>query len=107
MPGNDPEPSRGPGRPRIWASDAERKRAYRARRAAELAEPLQLRRELRSVRRRIGELEQVVTSLQRDLGRAQRALERTAGQRDQARADAEKLRKEKRALWERFSGGRW
>jgi len=33
-------PKGPPGRPRKWTSDAERKRAYRARRAAELADPL-------------------------------------------------------------------
>src|SRR6266851_2138254 len=34
------EPKRPPDRPRKWDSEAERKRAYRARRAAELADPL-------------------------------------------------------------------
>ncbi|MFI5041708.1 MAG: hypothetical protein ACHQNA_07650 [Acidimicrobiales bacterium] len=36
-------PTRRPGRPRRWADDAERKRAYRQRKAADLAEPLRLR----------------------------------------------------------------
>jgi hypothetical protein len=39
------------GRPRQWASEAERKRAYRARRAAELADPLELRRTAQDARR--------------------------------------------------------
>ncbi|HEX9547106.1 MAG TPA: hypothetical protein VF942_07195 [Acidimicrobiales bacterium] len=41
---------RGPGRPRKWASEAERKRAYRARRATELAEPHRLRDDARQAR---------------------------------------------------------
>jgi hypothetical protein len=40
------------GRPRKWVSEAERKRAYRERLAADLDEPLTLRRELRNERRR-------------------------------------------------------
>lgn len=39
-----PNPARKMGRPRKWESEAERKRAYRERRAADLAEPEQLRR---------------------------------------------------------------
>jgi hypothetical protein len=35
------------GRPRKWATEAERKRAYRERLAADIAEPERLRRELR------------------------------------------------------------
>ena len=38
-----PPSERRPGRPRTWESEAERKRAYRQRRAAELAEPLAVR----------------------------------------------------------------
>jgi hypothetical protein len=34
------------GRPRRWASNAERARAYRARKAVDFAEPVRLRREL-------------------------------------------------------------
>jgi predicted nucleic acid-binding Zn-ribbon protein len=41
---------RPPGRPRKWASEAERKRAYRQRRAAELADPLALRDDARAAR---------------------------------------------------------
>jgi AT-hook transcription factor len=38
------------GRPRKWATEAERKRAYRQRRAAELADPQALREEANSLR---------------------------------------------------------
>lgn len=41
--------SRG-GRPRKWANEAERKRAYRQRRAGELADPLELRESARAAR---------------------------------------------------------
>jgi hypothetical protein len=41
------------GRPRIWASEAERKKAYRERLAADHAEPERLRRELRIERQRV------------------------------------------------------
>ena len=39
------------GRPRKWASEAERQRAYRQRRAVELADPLALRAAFRQARR--------------------------------------------------------
>jgi hypothetical protein len=39
------------GRPRQWATEAERKRAYRSRRAAELADPLVQRRAAQDARR--------------------------------------------------------
>lgn len=41
------------GRPRKWASDAERAAAYRARKAAELADAEGLRRERRQLRRQL------------------------------------------------------
>jgi len=41
------------GRPRQWASEADRKRAYRARKAAELAEPLVQRRAAQDARRQL------------------------------------------------------
>lgn len=41
---------RPPGRPRKWATEADRKRAYRARRATELAEPHSLRTEAQQAR---------------------------------------------------------
>jgi uncharacterized protein YhaN len=98
---------RGPGRPRVWASEAERKRAYRARLAVDLAEPARLRQELRDARKRIIQLERAVAGLQRDLARSGRAHERAVTQRDQALARVEQLRQENRDLWARLSGGMW
>lgn len=57
----DPSPRRG--RPRKWASDAERKRAYRERLAADLAEPDRLRKELRNERRRVASRETEIARL--------------------------------------------
>jgi predicted RNase H-like nuclease (RuvC/YqgF family) len=62
----DDSPKRGPGRPRKWADDAERLRAYRERKAAELADPQRLREEVRELRRRVRDLET-------ELGREQAA----------------------------------
>lgn len=63
-----PEPSRRPvGRPRKWASEAERKRAYRERLAADVDEPLTLRRELRTERRRAAGLQQANRRLRAEL----------------------------------------
>jgi peptidoglycan hydrolase CwlO-like protein len=65
--GQDEQPSpRGPGRPRKWANDAERVRAYRARKAAEQASVDELRRDRRRLRRE-------VTALATNLDRAERA----------------------------------
>ena len=64
---------RRPGRPRVWASEAERKRAYRERLAAGLAEPDRLRKELRAERRTLAEKDGEVTRLKRDLARAEAA----------------------------------
>jgi hypothetical protein len=41
---------RPPGRPRKWSSEAERKRAYRQRKATELAEPHRVREDARQAR---------------------------------------------------------
>lgn len=98
---------RGPGRPRKWASEAERKRAYRERLAADLAAPAQLRRDLRDAGKRIGELERAVAAADRDLARATRSLGKCANERDRQGKEVEKLRKEVRELWDRLSGGMW
>lgn len=53
---DDAEPApRKMGRPRKWTSEAERKRAYRERLAADHAEPERLRRELRNAKRRVAD----------------------------------------------------
>ncbi|MCU0311005.1 MAG: hypothetical protein MUE36_08680 [Acidimicrobiales bacterium] len=60
------------GRPRKWSSEAERKRAYRARKADELAEPERLRSELRDARSEIRRLEKQCARLEAVVGRAER-----------------------------------
>lgn len=62
---------RAVGRPRKWASEAERKRAYRERLAADLDEPITLRRELRTERRRTAGLQQENRRLRAALAAAQ------------------------------------
>lgn len=76
------EPGKGPGRPRKWADDAERARAYRLRRAAELADPEGLRAERRMLRRQVGHLT-------RKLARVEDTLERVERERDVALGDLE------------------
>src|SRR4051812_47779429 len=80
---------RGPGRPRKWASDAERKRAYRARKAAELADPYRIREQARSA---IGEAAAARSELETARRAVQRAEQR--GVAAQRRSDklAERLR---------------
>lgn len=76
------EQDRRVGRPRRWSSDAERKRAYRQRRAAELADPLQLREAARAARSAAAETRSVADTAQRELERWRRkaaAAERRTG----------------------------
>lgn len=69
--------ARRPGRPRVWASEAERKRAYRERLASDFAEPDRLRRELRAERRTVAEKDSEIARLKRELARVE-AAERAA-----------------------------
>jgi hypothetical protein len=80
-----PPERRAVGRPRKWASEAERKRAYRERLAAELDEPLTLRRELRTERRRSAGFQQENRRLRAELIAAQ-------ARTDEAEQVAEDLR---------------
>jgi hypothetical protein len=63
------------GRPRKWASEAERKRAYRKRLAADLEDPLTLLRELRTARRRAAGLKQENDRLRARLAAAEQRTE--------------------------------
>ena len=94
------EPGRGPGRPRKWADDAERARAYRLRRAAELADPEGLRAERRTLRRQVGHLTRKLARLEGSLAGVER--ERDVALRDladqsaalaTARAELDRLRR--------------
>lgn len=64
------------GRPRKWESETERKRAYRERLAADLAEPQRLRRELGNERKRVASRDQKVAALKRELTRAEAQIDR-------------------------------
>jgi hypothetical protein len=81
-----PEAMSARGRPRKWPSDAERKRAYRARRAAELAGPEAVRAEARAARA--------------EAVRARRATERARRQAEywRRRATASEQRRERDQL---------
>jgi hypothetical protein len=57
------------GRPRVWTSEAERKRAYRERLAADHAEPERLRRELRVERERVADQDRQLARLRREVTR--------------------------------------
>ena len=70
------------GRPRQWASEADRKRAYRARRAAELAEPLVQRRAAQDARREVAAQQAVADAALQEAERWRRraaAAEKRAG----------------------------
>jgi chromosome segregation ATPase len=70
-----PEQRKRPlGRPRIWASEAERKRAYRARRAAELAEPHRVRDEAQAARAEATAAKSQLQTATRALQRAEQGL---------------------------------
>lgn len=89
---------RRPGRPRKWADDAERGRAYRARKARQLAEPLALRRTvqelrvaLRETKRALGRERRTVDQLTRQL--AQLTV-RSATAETRARSQHEQLERQ-------------
>jgi hypothetical protein len=65
------------GRPRQWASEADRKRGYRQRLAVDLAEPVRLRRGLRVEKARAVRLAERVSRLEAQLDDAHQRL-RTA-----------------------------
>lgn len=70
------------GRPRQWASEADRKRAYRARKAAELAEPLAQRQAAQEARREVAAHIALADAARQDAERWRRraaAAEKRAG----------------------------
>lgn len=85
-----PEERRGPGRPRKWATEAERARAYRERKAAEFSSADELRLERRVLKRQLGDAVRGrtraeaateratarVAALEEELARAERELDR-------------------------------
>ena len=94
---------RGPGRPRKWADEAERKRAYRARLAEDLAEPARLRVELREARASIRGLERELDRTDRALAKAKAALAKEKGARVRLDTQARLLSEQVR-FWQRRAG---
>lgn len=85
--GSDGTASPRRGRPRKWSSEAERKRAYRARKAEELAEPERLRAELRDARSDIRNLEKDRARLERKIGQLKAQLDRETSTRAELEAE--------------------
>jgi hypothetical protein len=79
-------PKRGPGRPRKWIDDAERLRAYRERKAAELADPQRLREEVRELRRRLRDVESELAREKAARARAEDSVSVLRGVIDDARS---------------------
>jgi hypothetical protein len=128
-PATKPDPAAGRrGRPRIWESEAERKRAYRERKARDLAEPERLRRELRNARKRIvnrdreigrlraearglaadfaaarrrsDELEEAIHELEREVEKWRSRTKELAHHRDVER-ERQRSRRESKPIWDR------
>jgi hypothetical protein len=78
------------GRPRKWASEAERKRAYRARKADELAEPERLRMELQEARSVIRRLEKQCVRLEAVVRQAERQAANEIVARDELETEIER-----------------
>jgi predicted RNase H-like nuclease (RuvC/YqgF family) len=88
-------PSRG--RPRKWADSAERGRAYRARKARQLAEPLALRRAVEDLRATLRDTKRALGRERRTADQLKRQLEQQTTRSDnaEARSRAERNRLER------------
>lgn len=84
-------PTRKIGRPRKWESEAERKRAYRERLAADLAEPERLRRELRNAKRQSAEKARRLAQAERDLARAEAEIGRRSKRESELESTVKRL----------------
>lgn len=82
-----PQERRGPGRPRKWATEAERVRAYRQRKAEEHANVDELRVERRTLKRQLSDA-------LRERQRAEAALEHAAKRAVGLEADLERAREQ-------------
>jgi predicted nuclease with TOPRIM domain len=87
--GANGEPALRRGRPRKWASEAERKRAYRERKAEDLAAPERLRTELRDARSDIRRLEKDRSRLERKVAQLERQLDREIAARSDQMAESD------------------
>lgn len=84
-----PDKPRGRGRPRKWATEADRARAYRERKAEEHASVDELRVERRVLKRKLSDA-------LRGRDRAERALERASARADGLAAEVERVREQLR-----------
>jgi hypothetical protein len=93
---DDPSSTEAPrvprGRPRKWATEADRKRAYRERLAADLSEPARLRRDLRSERGRSAAFARASEQRRRELDQTKQLLARALDAQDELEATIEQLR---------------
>ena len=86
------EPRRGPGRPRKWANEAERVRAYRQRKAEEQADADQLRVERRQLRRQLSDAVRGRARAEVAAGRAEARAESLTSEVERLRTRAERDR---------------
>jgi predicted RNase H-like nuclease (RuvC/YqgF family) len=86
-----PKSTRKMGRPRKWGTEAERKRAYRERLAADLAEPQRLRHELRNARRTVAEKGRRLAQAERELAAAEAEIERRTQREAELNGTVERL----------------
>jgi len=77
-----------PGRPRKWANEAERKRAYRQRMAEELSDPLATRAAARAARQTAITARREATEARADARRWQRKAEASARRAEEASSRA-------------------
>lgn len=83
-----------PGRPRRWASNAERARAYRARKASDFAEPVRLRRELADERLATKSLKDELARERKRTSALRNALDRSNKRAHSAGARADSLERQ-------------
>jgi chromosome segregation ATPase len=82
----DDEERRGPGRPRKWANEAERVRAYRQRKANEHANADELRIERRSLKRQLSDAVRGRTRAEAALAQATTRIENLETELERAQA---------------------
>jgi hypothetical protein len=88
---DEDQPSKRRGRPRIWESEAERKRAYRERKAVQLAYPERLREQLQNERRRVAYRDRELARARAELGRAVEQLDASVRRQETLQRTIDKL----------------
>lgn len=92
VPAMTTQPKRPPGRPRKWDSEAERTRAYRARKAAELADPLAQREAAKTAAAEAVQAKEAAGAGRADAERWRRRAERANADVARARHQAAQAR---------------